>query len=87
MKRNLINLAVVFGTLLVFGILKVPFEIKMEEEMREKDLLPPKIELTDRNSVGQAGYAAALGGFRDVLASYNYLKAYNLHAERDWFAR
>ena len=85
MKRTIINFAVVFGVLFVFGIFKVPFEIQMEKEMREKDLLPPKIDMSDRNGIGQAGYAAALGGFRDVLASYNYLKAHNLHVARDWY--
>ena len=85
MKRLFINLGVVFGTLIVFGLFKVPFEVKTEEVMREEGLLPPNIELTDRNRIGQAGYAAALGGLRDVLATYNYLKAYNQYAKNDTY--
>ena len=85
MKRFFINLAVVLLVLSIVGALKLPWEVKVEKEFREDNLLPPKIDLVDRNSIGQAGYAAALGGFRDVLASYFYLKAHNLSAERDFY--
>ena len=85
MKRFCINLVVVMLTLVVMGVLKLPWEIKVEKEMREDSLLPPKIDIVDKNSIGQAGYAAALGGFRDVLASYYYLKAHNLSAYRNYY--
>ena len=85
MKKFLVHLVVGFSVLLVFGILRFSLESKMDKDMRADGLLPPKIDLADRNSIGQAGYAAALGGFRDVLASYFYLKAHNDSADRNFY--
>lgn len=85
MKNYFLNVIIVCAVLFLFGFIKVPLEIKIENEMREDDILPPKIDIVDRNNIGQAGYAAALGGLRDIIASFSFLEAFNKLAEKDWF--
>ena len=85
MKNYFLNIIIVCLVLFLFGFIKVPLEIKIEKEMREDSILPPKIDIVDRNNIGQAGYAAALGGLRDIIASFSFLDAFNKLAERNWF--
>lgn len=85
MRNNLINTGVVFVVILLVGFFKVPYEVKVEKELREDEILPPKISIEDRNNIGQAGYAAALGGMKDIISSLSFLEAFNSLADLDWF--
>lgn len=70
--------------LVVAGIVKLPFEERFSEELREKGLLQTPVGMDTRESLGQMGFAASLGGLRSLVASITYLQAYTAFEDTDW---
>lgn len=80
MKRNLQALAVI----LLLGAVKLPLEQRATHSLRELKLLSPPPDISLRDSLGQAGMAATLGGLRSLVASIMYLQAFNAWTRVDW---
>ncbi len=70
--------------LAVIGIAKLPFEERFSEELRANGLLQTPIGMDARESLGQMGFAASLGGLRSLVASITYLQAYSAFEDTDW---
>lgn len=70
--------------LVVAGIAKLPFEERFTEELRAKGLLQTPVGMDARESLGQMGFAASLGGLRSLVASITYLQAYTAFEDTDW---
>jgi len=80
MKRRLLALAV----LVVFGLVKLPLENAATHSLRSSRLLSKPIDLSLRESLGQMGFAASLGGLRSLVASITYLQAFTAFENVDW---
>jgi hypothetical protein len=79
-KKILLTLAL----LAVFGLLRVPFENRIQKRLIADELLnpPPEIGLLDQ--MGQAAFLATLGGTRSLVAVYMTLMAYDSWRFQDW---
>ena len=73
MKRQLQALAV----FLLLGAVKLPVEEAATCHLREAKLLTKPISISLRESLGQASFAASLGGLRSLVASITYLRVKN----------
>ena len=76
----------VFGIAIICGVgaIRVPLESALEEEWRERGLLPARLELGLRERLGQMSFVAALGGLRSLVASFLSLEAYTAWENVDW---
>ena len=70
--------------LAVAGLAKLPLEERFTEDLRAKKLLETPVGIDMRESLGQAGFAASLGGLRSLVASITYLQAYSAFEDVDW---
>lgn len=68
----------------VAGVVKLPFEERFSKELRAKGLLQTPVGMDTRESLGQMGFAASLGGLRSLVASITYLQAYSAFEDTDW---
>ena len=77
---------IVFGVAIIcgFGAARIPLERGLEEDWRERDLLPERLELGVRERLGQMSFVAAFGGFRSLVASFLSLEAYTAWENVDW---
>lgn len=80
MKKKLLAIAV----LLALGAAKLPLEDRVTQALRRQDLLSPPLDLSLRESAGQMGFAASLGGLRSLVASITYLQAYVEFENVNW---
>lgn len=80
MKRKILGLLL----LTLLGVGKMPLEQHLSRNFRAAGLLeaPPPLGL--RESLGQMGFAASLGGLRSLVASITYLQAYVSFEKLDW---
>lgn len=82
MKLN--RKAAAVALLAVAGVAKLPLEERFSEELRAKGLLQSPVGTDLRESLGQMGFAASLGGLRSLVASITYLQAYSAFEDTDW---
>lgn len=80
MKRKLQALMVI----LLLGLVKLPVEEAATRHLRDARLLSPPLDMSVRESIGQMGFAASLGGLRSLVASITYLQAYEAWSNVDW---
>jgi hypothetical protein len=71
--RKIIAAAVV---LLIFGLVRLPLERSVEGQLQVGGYVEESVDLSMMEKLGQGGFAAALGGYRPLVASFYYLKAY-----------
>jgi tetratricopeptide (TPR) repeat protein len=70
--------------LAVAGVAKLPLEERFSADLRARHLLQETVGLDMRESLGQMGFAASLGGLRSLVASITYLQAYAAFEDTDW---
>ncbi|MFV0414965.1 MAG: hypothetical protein ACK5NG_01210 [Chthoniobacterales bacterium] len=80
MRRKIIVLI----ALLIFGALKFPFELRLENEQREAFFRGTKFDLSLREQVGQMGFLAALSGFRSLIAAILWIQAHTAWEGTEW---
>ena len=80
MKRKLLVLAL----LLLFGGVKLPFELRLDVAQREAYFRGTKFDLSLREQVGQMGFFAALSGFRSFIASLLWIEAHTAWENTEW---
>ena len=79
------NLFVVLAVILLTGFARRPFDDRLSEEMQERNLLPPSIEIDTREELGQTALAIALGGLRPLMAAILNLQAHGHWEEQEWY--
>jgi hypothetical protein len=80
MKMKLLGVAL----LAVMGVAKLPLEANLSRSLKEAQLLEASPDLNLRESLGQMGFAASLGGLRSLVASITYLQAYVAFEHSEW---
>lgn len=66
------------------GMVKIPLEERLHEELVQRKLVDPPLDLDAGDQLGQMGFAASLGGLRSLVASITYLQAYSAFEDTDW---
>jgi len=84
MKLNFINLIVIITVLVITGIVRMPYEQRLAEELLEKKLIPERLNLESRLALKQKGFTAGFGSFRPTIAAFLSLAASNDHSDQDW---
>ncbi len=79
-RRLLLGMVLICG----FGALRIPLESALDDEWRQRNLLPVRLDSGVRERLGQMSFVAALGGFRSLVASYLSLEAYTAWEDVDW---
>ncbi len=80
MKHKLL----VFALLIAICLSKLPLENSLTATLRRQKLLDTGLDLSMRESLGQMGFAASLGGLRSLIASISYLQSYTAFENLDW---
>ncbi len=80
-----LNLTVVLAAVVLTGMLRRPLDDRLVGDMRERDLLPPPIEMDTREELGQTTLAIALGGLRPLVAAMLNLRAHGHWEEQEWY--
>lgn len=75
MKPFLTQLFVCLFALIAVGGLRMAPEQALTNHLREEKLLPPPLNLSTREKLGQKGLVASLGGLRPTLASIDHIRA------------
>jgi hypothetical protein len=70
--------------LLVFGVVRMPFEVQLEKDHRAAYFHGAKLDLSLRAKIGQMGFLAALSGFRAFVADVLWLHAHALWERTEW---
>lgn len=76
--------AILVFALLAFGALRIPFEVKLQGELRAAELFPRKLEISTWDHVDQTRAAVALGGLRTLVATFLNLRAFTYFTEQRW---
>jgi hypothetical protein len=69
---------------LAMGAVRIPFEQRLSEELSEKGLMPPKLEVGTGDKIGQTFSAVSLGGLRTLVATFMNLRAFTFFTEQKW---
>jgi tetratricopeptide (TPR) repeat protein len=69
---------------LLLGAVKLPVEQAATAHLRAAKLLSVPVGIGLRESLGQASFAASLGGLRSLVASITYLRAYREWENINW---
>ncbi|MEM7385351.1 MAG: hypothetical protein AAF514_10435 [Verrucomicrobiota bacterium] len=72
------------GLLLIFGLVRLPVESGVEEALREAKFREARLDLEMREQLSQWSFAAALGGFRSIVATFLDLQAYGDFEQIAW---
>lgn len=67
-----------------FGLLRMPFELRLEAEQLEQYFRGERLNLELREQIGQMGFLAALGGFRSLLAAVLWIEAHTAWENTEW---
>jgi len=84
MKAQLINLSVILSVLAVTGAIRMPYEQKFTEELRDQELIPKPLDMKSRLALKQKGFSSGFGSLRPTLAAFLDLAASNDHSDQDW---
>jgi hypothetical protein len=76
MQRTWFRFARVLTILLLFGLIRLPVEVKLNDEHRAAFFHGAKLNLSLRQQIGQLGFLAALGGFRALVADGLWIQAH-----------
>jgi len=76
--------AAVFAALLLFGLVRLPLEKSLDAAHRAAHLRTAKLDIELREQIGQLAYAAALGGFRSLVAAFLWIDAHTAWEQTAW---
>ena len=74
----------VVAALLLFGLARLPVERSLEAAHREANLRTASLDLGLREQIGQLAYAAALSGFRSLVAAFLWIEAHTAWEQTAW---
>jgi len=78
------RIVLVIVVLLIFGLVRTPYEIALNRDQRDAHLRQTPLDLSLREQVGQMGFLAALSGFRSPLAAVLWIQAHSVWEEMQW---
>lgn len=70
--------------LLAFGLFKTPFEGRLLQMQRAQGFQLAQLNLNVRTQLGQAGFVAALSGFRAIMADSLWIRAGSAFDQTAW---
>lgn len=79
--RRLIAAATV---LVVAGVLRMPAEQALTQDLREQGMLSKPLNIETRKKVGQGFWAVSLGGLRTLVATVMNLRAFSFFENQQW---
>ncbi|MEY3481212.1 MAG: hypothetical protein RIQ71_1987 [Verrucomicrobiota bacterium] len=83
MNRTATRIAVAAG-LIVFGLARLPIERSLETAQKTAFLRAEPLNLGLRDQLGQLSYAAALSGFRSLVAAFLWIEAHTAWEQTAW---
>ena len=76
--------AIVIGALLLFGLARLPLEKSLDQAHRAANLRTAALDIGLREEIGQLAYAAALSGFRSLVAAFLWIEAHTAWEQTAW---
>lgn len=76
--------ALVIAALLLFGLARLPLETSLDKAHRAAGLRTATLDLALRDRIGQLSYAAALSGFRSLVAAFLWIEAHTAWEQTAW---
>lgn len=70
--------------IVAFGLMRLPFEDRLQARLEAEDLLPTPLGISMLDQMGQSAFVATLGGARSLVAVYMTLLAYDGWQNQDW---
>lgn len=83
MRRTATWIAVAAG-LIIFGLVRLPLERSLETAQQKAYLRAEPLNLGLRDQLGQLSYAAALSGFRSLVAAFLWIEAHTAWEQTAW---
>jgi hypothetical protein len=83
-ERPWFRFSVVAAIILLFGAIRVPIEVRLDREYRAAFFNGANLSLGLRQQIGQAGFLAALGGFRAAVADGLWIQAHMDWTRTEW---
>jgi hypothetical protein len=74
----------VLALLLLFGAVRLPVETSLEETRVAAGLRTASLDIGLRERIGQLSYAAALSGFRSLVAAFLWIEAHTAWEQTAW---
>ncbi len=74
----------VIVTLGVFGMLKLPVETALQDELRPREERQSRLTLSMREQLGQLASVAVLSGFRSMVAAFVYVDGHMAWERTEW---
>ena len=68
----------------VVGVILLPWQINLQRTEQESHFRTATLSLSLREQIGQAGFLAALSGFRSPLAALLWIEAYTAWERTEW---
>ncbi len=78
------RIAIALGSLLVFGLARLPIEDGLQREHRALHFQTVEFNLSLREQIGQLAFVAALSGFRSVVADVLFIQAHAAWEDIEW---
>jgi hypothetical protein len=82
--RPALAVTLVLGALLLFGAVRWPVEKSLEAGRRQAGLPTASLDLELRDRIGQLAFAAALSGFRSLVAAFLWIEAHTAWEQTAW---
>ncbi|MGJ8678253.1 MAG: tetratricopeptide repeat protein [Akkermansiaceae bacterium] len=82
--RALLNILIILGVLITFGVSKLRFEHDLNHSMVDSRLIQPALKEDTHLQLGQTSAIVALGGLRSLVAAVWNLRAFNHFENLDW---
>lgn len=82
--RRAATWAIVAAVLLLFGWARLPVEVALDSSQRQAHLRTASLDLGLREQIGQLSYAAALSGFRSLVAAFLWIEAHTAWEQTAW---
>lgn len=73
-----------FALLCLFGALVLPLQLQLEREAEAAHFHKTTLNINLRERIGQAGFLAALSGFRSPLAAILWIEAHTAWENTEW---
>lgn len=71
--------------LLTAGAGRMQFEQNFTEDLRERQLSPPIVDITNWSRMGQSSLAGTFGGLRSAMAFFTSLSAHSHFENQEWY--
>ncbi|MGJ8672052.1 MAG: hypothetical protein ACSHX2_03840 [Rubritalea sp.] len=70
--------------LTLVGVVRLPFEQELSNELEERHILAPAFDMQARAGLSQKGFIASFGSLRPTLAALYAISTSGQHARSDW---